>query len=444
MGATGPAGPTGPIGAQGPVGPAGPQGPKGDKGDTGATGPAGPQGLTGATGPQGLQGPIGPVGPQGPPGSADAWSRTGNAGTTPGVNFLGTTDNQPLEFKVNNVRSLRLEPKLQFFGPSSVNSIGGYSINRVFNGAIGATIAGGGYTDPTIFNGDVPNEVGANFGTVGGGAFNSVNGPYGTIPGGFGNEANAEGSFAAGELAHALHDGSFVWSDGTASTTSSGPHSFVVRASGGVNALTTFLQVSGAANEQAYLGGDGAGGDVQIGSLNPAIVSVAFYNAGNNTYMNLIANTAYFAGDASCATLTIRGGADIAEPFLMSHASIPKGSVVVIDDEHPGQLKPSNEPYDKRVAGIVSGANGINPGLSLRQEGSLDGGQNVALTGRVYVLADASKGAIKPGDLLTTSSTAGHAMKVTDQTRAQGAILGKAMSSLKEGKGIVLVLVTLQ
>jgi hypothetical protein len=205
-----------------------------------------------------------------------------------------------------------------------------------------------------------------------------------------------------------------------------------------------FLQVSGAGGEEIYLGGDGFGGDVQIGSSNPAVPNVAFYNAGNGTYMNLIANTAYFAGNASCASLTIRGGADIAEPFEMSDSDIPKGSVVIIDDEYSGRLKLSTEPYDRRVAGIVSGANGINPGLSLRQEGKLDSGENVALSGRVYVRADCANGAIKPGDLLTTSSTPGHAMKVTDHPRAQGAILGKAMSALQEGKGMVLVLVTLQ
>lgn len=66
-----------PAGSQGPEGPAGPQGPKGD---------------TGATGAQGPKGDTGPQGPQGLPGSADAWSRTGNAATSPDVNFLGTTD----------------------------------------------------------------------------------------------------------------------------------------------------------------------------------------------------------------------------------------------------------------------------------------------------------------------------------------------------------------
>ena len=152
---------------------------------------------------------------------------------------------------------------------------------------------------------------------------------------------------------------------------------------------------------------------------------------------------AYVQGTMSCKVLTIRGGADVAEPFAMPE-EIAKGSVVVIDDAHPGKLKLSAEAYDTRVAGIVSGANGINPGIALHQEGVVEGGQNVALSGRVYVHADAAFGAIKPGDLLTTSDTPGHAMKVTEPSKAQGAILGKAMSELKTGKGMVLVLVTLQ
>jgi len=150
------------------------------------------------------------------------------------------------------------------------------------------------------------------------------------------------------------------------------------------------------------------------------------------------------AGTIRSQVLTITGGADIAEPFKLSSGDIPKGAVVVIDEQNPGHLKLSTASYDTRVAGVVSGANGIKPGISLHQEGVVEGGENVALSGRVYVQADAATGAIKPGDLLTTSETPGHAMKVLDHTKAQGAILGKAMSSLKEGKGTVLMLVTLQ
>ncbi len=165
--------------------------------------------------------------------------------------------------------------------------------------------------------------------------------------------------------------------------------------------------------------------------------------AGDWATTEIGGTTTYIDGVASVKAITIRGGADVAEPFGMAE-EVAKGSVVVIDKEHPGQLKLSTRAYDKRVAGIVSGANGINPGIALHQEGALEGGENVALSGRVYVLADASNGEIEPGDLLTTSDAPGHAMKVTDIAKAQGAILGKAMSRLQDGRGMVLVLVTLQ
>ena len=155
-------------------------------------------------------------------------------------------------------------------------------------------------------------------------------------------------------------------------------------------------------------------------------------------------NGDFLARDASVRVLTIRGGADLAEPFAMSHGGVEPGSVVVIDEDHPGKLRRSTRAYDKKAAGIVSGANGIRPGISMVQEDKLEAGENVALSGRVYVQADAAYGEIKPGDLLTTSDTPGHAMKVTEHAQAQGAILGKAMSGLKDGKGMVLVLVTLQ
>jgi len=150
------------------------------------------------------------------------------------------------------------------------------------------------------------------------------------------------------------------------------------------------------------------------------------------------------SGNANVRSITIRGGADLAEPFAMSHSGVEPGSVVVIDEKNPGKLKASTRAYDKKVAGIVSGANGIRPGISMIQEDMLEAGENVALSGRVYVKADTSAGPIEPGDLLTTSSTAGRAMKAADHDQAQGAIIGKAMTPLTEGEGMVLVLVTLQ
>ena len=178
-----------------------------------------------------------------------------------------------------------------------------------------------------------------------------------------------------------------------------------------------------------YLGG-------ALGAWAPNTVCLSWDAAGD----------CWVSNNLSTATLTIRGGADLAEPFNITSGKdeVPQGSVVVIDDQNPGHLKLSDTPYDTRVAGVISGANGVNPGIQMHQQGILEGGKNVALTGRVYVQADASNGAIHPGDMLTTSSTPGHAMKVSDHTRSVGAILGKAMTGLSEGKGMVLVLVTLQ
>jgi hypothetical protein len=411
-------------------------------------------------------------------GGGSGWSLSGNANTTAGANFLGTTDNEPLELKIDNIRTLRLEPATDSFGLYSPNLIGGHPVNTVLN-AIGATIGGGGYNNTFIQNGERPNSISADFGTVGGGAGNDVQGSYGTIgggylnavwstygtiPGGFGNLVQGVGSFAAGKYASALHNGCFVWNDSTGTAPvnngqfitydnpTTGPNQFRVKASGGV-----FLSHGSAAPAATLrVQDDGTGVGVFAGDLSPfgtaAFESnlsfprthLYFAENGNRVFSIAAGGIGYFEGTVSVCSLTIRGGCDLAEPFQMSEEEIPKGSVVVIDDEHPGRLKRSTQAYDTRVAGIVSGANGVKTGIALKQEGTLDQGENVALSGRVYVKADATFGAIRPGDLLTTSATPGHAMRVTDHARAQGAILGKAMSALSEGKGMVLVLVTLQ
>ncbi len=156
-------------------------------------------------------------------------------------------------------------------------------------------------------------------------------------------------------------------------------------------------------------------------------------------------------GMVSMRVLQITGGADFAENFEIAspgqngNSKIEPGMVVSIDTANPGKLMIATSAYDPQVAGIVSGAGGVSPGMTMSQAGTLADGQHpVALSGRVYVWVDASSEPVKPGDLLTTSAMPGHAMKVTDREKAQGAIIGKAMTGLKSGRGLVLVLVTLQ
>ena len=93
-------------------------------------------------------------------------------------------------------------------------------------------------------------------------------------------------------------------------------------------------------------------------------------------------------------------------------------------------------------AGVVKGAVGFAMPLILMSGLSAVLPVPVALAGRVYVWADASAGPIEPGDLLTTSSHPGHAMRVDDPARSSGAILGKAIYegriSLKELEAFIL------
>ena len=144
--------------------------------------------------------------------------------------------------------------------------------------------------------------------------------------------------------------------------------------------------------------------------------------------------------------LTITGGSDLSENFNINDATQAEpGMIVSIDPKNPGELALAREAYDNKVAGIVSGAGGVKPGMMMGQAGSIaDGKHPIALTGRVYCQVDASFGAIQPGDMITTSTTPGHGMKATDRGRAFGSIIGKAMTGLTEGKGLVLVLVNLQ
>jgi hypothetical protein len=160
-------------------------------------------------------------------------------------------------------------------------------------------------------------------------------------------------------------------------------------------------------------------------------------------------------GRTTTKVLEITGGSDLSEQFEVngvesasreaSPEPLQPGMVVSIDAQNAGKLVVCNQAYDRKVAGIISGAGGIKTGMLMGQSGSsADGSTPIALAGRVYCWADASQDAIEPGDLLTTSDTPGHAMKVTDHAKSQGAIIGKAMTGLAQGKGLVLVLVTLQ
>jgi hypothetical protein len=179
---------------------------------------------------------------------------------------------------------------------------------------------------------------------------------------------------------------------------------------------------------------------VQAVNLNVAtsITTESMLVALNTETFNLTAN----------GNLTVLGdiylpGADCAEQFdIAAGETLVPGTVVVIDAQ--GALRKSMEAYDRKVAGVVSGAGLHKPAIILDRQASQEGRVPIALVGKVYCQVDAQYASIGVGDLLTTSPTPGHAMRAIDPGKAFGAVLGKALRPLIHGQGLIPVLVALQ
>jgi hypothetical protein len=135
--------------------------------------------------------------------------------------------------------------------------------------------------------------------------------------------------------------------------------------------------------------------------------------------------------------------ADCAEEFdIIEAAQVEPGTVMVLDQE--GALRQSEQAYDKRVAGVISGAGDYKPGIILDKQQARHDRMPVALVGKVYCKVDAQFASIEVGDLLTTSPTPGHAMRTDDPFKAFGAVIGKALRPFREGQGLIPILIALQ
>ena len=172
---------------------------------------------------------------------------------------------------------------------------------------------------------------------------------------------------------------------------------------------------------------------------NPQSNGAAVYakKAGDHGWAGFFEGNVHVTKDISLANADCAEDFDVADP-----AAAEPGTVMVLDEA--GTLRQSTEPYDRRVAGIVSGAGTYRPALVLDKQNECHNRRPLALIGKVFCKVDATTEPVRAGDLLTASPIPGHAMKASDRERSFGAVIGKALGSLPSGCGLVPVLVALQ
>jgi len=202
--------------------------------------------------------------------STSFWSLTGNSGTDPSTDYLGTTDGVSLTLAVSGTAVLRLEPDA-----TSPNIIGGHGGNSVTDGARGATIGGGGadgvvnrVTDSYgTVSGGQNNRAGDNTGTtsdkahasVGGGENNVASGSYATVGGGADNTASGYAAIIGGGASNTVGGDNATVGGGNTNSASS-----------------DFATVSGGRNNTASNGDATVGG----GRNNTASNAYATVNGG--------------------------------------------------------------------------------------------------------------------------------------------------------------------
>jgi hypothetical protein len=434
QGVQGEQGEQGEQGADGGMGPQGPQGDDGPQGPQGPQGDDGPQGVQGTQGPQGDEGPEGPTGPAGDSswtivGSSISYSdgnvgimtsdpqATLHIGGTNNVFRMGTEGDSMIEMYISDV--LFGDATLSMDGVSGSQQVllrpfaGGY---LTLSGADSdASILHWGYDGGPISSWVTPDSDGQLYLTAQDGFQQFLMSRNGADR----IDLNIDSGLARLQIRDTFNAERITLGQWDSSSNGWGLR---IKDSSGTNLVDLGTETN-----------DG----VEHGSL-------YLRNSAGDTVIEL--DSSYNGmGRIICDEVQITSGADLCERFavrpIAGEVPVP-GTVVCIDPSTVGGLIVSSRMTDRTVVGVISGAGGIRPGLSLGQTGTeADGAYPVALTGRVWVRCDADSHAIRPGDMLTTSATPGYAMSASGLAETRGAVIGKAMSSLESGRGLVLMLI---
>lgn len=370
----------------------------GPTGPTGPAGPAGPQGPNGPAGPAGATGPSGPTGPQGPSGTISfPFSLTGSSTQT--------------AFQIQNNGT---GAAISAIGAGS--GIAGAAFNAQGSG-IGAVI--------TNTSNDTALLLGNN------------------IAGGTGNLIKAfvpAGEFHIDGQGNLLSPGTGSFSSTTSNgqaVTGNSPSGYGVRGIGDTGGWFTGTFYGA---QVLNTGGCNSSGQSCTSTLfisNSAVGNLIVGQAAGSYVFRVNGNGAVYANGGYNT-----GGADVAE-YVPSSGILQPGDVVEIDADSGGRFRLASSANSTAVAGVISTRPGLTMNTSEADDKASRNEPRLALTGRVPVKASDENGAIRPGDLLVSSSTPGRAMRASNDVHA-GTVIGKAMQALGEGSGEIEMLVMLR
>jgi hypothetical protein len=406
---------------------------------------------------------------EGSGGGVPSWSLTGNVGINPSTQFIGTTTNVALAFRTNDIERMRItEVGTVKIGSGPICQGVKLDVTSLFTdrNCYDAAILGEHIGDIGILGRS--SASGRGTGVMGIGEFMGVRGESNQGNGVLGESKNSQGVVGRSESQGESGVGVAGYSD---SELGAGVLGFNGQQGVGVRgeSLKNF-GVFGKGEEKGGVFGfsiDGAGvaglSTKKYGLAGGSINSTGVYGESQGgTYLfegvDGNSNNRRFAveratGNVKADGAFTGGGVDYADmlPVVGKASDYEPGDVLVIGSD--GKLRKSNEPYSTALAGAYS----TKPAFVGDPRGLVEDKTHtdnnlvpVALVGLVPVKVSAENGAIKPGDLLTTSSIPGYAMKATPLTINEmtiyptGAILGKAMQSLEKGTGVINVLVTLR
>jgi hypothetical protein len=317
--------------------------------------------------------------------ATNAWMLSGNSSTTPGTDFIGTTDNQELQIKVNNSKVMTFYPNT-----TSPNIIAGCSQNLVGNDVLGATISGGG--DPSL----AANYVSDRYGTVGGGRANRAgdgygtvwDGAYATVCGGNGNIAGGQGSvICGGENNEAQGDYSVIsggqWTDAVGNFSVIGG-GYACYNSGNYGTVAGGQSCRAEADQAAVCGGGynwstSSGAFIGGGNSNRATDTYSAITGGRGNYANgwcsITAGGEYNTTDTSWTT--IGGGRN--NTVSAECGTIAGGCFIVVDGSY---------------GAIGGGSNNIASGIASAIPGGMDnlaeGDYTVAMGRQAQAVHDGS------------------------------------------------------